>query len=125
MKSILINTLSTNQDEGVRNAANNVLTQAAQNDSQLNQLVVNAAEHNDTLAQQLPPRFYIHYADDSRLTPPQVAAALKKQGYIVPGIQKANDPDAKTNQLRFRKDEPGMPTPEAIVSLLKSATGSK
>jgi hypothetical protein len=125
LKNILITTVSTTQDQSVRQAAYRELTQAAQNDGELSQSIAKAAETSDALAQQLPPRIYIHYADDSQLDDAKkVAVALKKQGYIVPGIQKAVDPDAKTNQLRyFRKDEPGMPTPEALLSLLRNATG--
>jgi hypothetical protein len=124
LKSVLIATASTNQDQNVRKAAYSVLTQAAQNDQELTKSIAKAAETNDTLAQQLPPRFYVHYADDSQQgQAQQVAGALKKQGYIVPGIQKAVDKDAKTNQLRyFRKDEPGMPKPDDIVTLLKNTT---
>jgi len=125
LKNILITTVSTTQDQSVRQAAYKELTQAAQNDGQLSQSIVKAAENSEALAQQLPPRFYVHYSEDSQIDDARkVANALKRQGYIVPGIQKAIDPDAKTNQLRyFRKDEPGMPTPEALLSLLKNVTG--
>jgi hypothetical protein len=124
LKSVLIATASTNQDEQVRAAAYKVLTQAAQNDQGLTESIVKAAQKSDTLAQNLPPRFYIHYADDRQLgQAQQVAAALKKQGYIVPGIQKKVDKDAKTNQLRyFRENEPGMPNPAEISSLVRKAT---
>lgn len=127
LKNILITTVSTTQDQTVRQAAYKELTQAAQNDGELSQSIVKAAETSEALAQQLPPRFFIHYADDSQLDDAKkVAYALKKQGYIVPGIQKAADPDVRTNQLRyFRQDEPGMPTPEALLSLLRNATGGK
>ncbi len=126
LKSVLIATASTNQDYRVRQAAYNVLTQAAQNDGELSKSIAKAAETSDTLAQQLPPRFYVHYAVDSQHDQAQqVATALKEKGYVVPGIQKVMDKDARTNQLRyFRKDEPGMPKPDDIVSLLKNTTHS-
>lgn len=124
LKSVLIATASTNQDEQVREAAYKVLTQAAQNDQGLAESIVKAAQKSDALAQKLPPRFYIHYADDRQFSQAQqVAAALKKQGYIVPGIQKKVDKDAKTNQLRyFREDEPGMPKPADVASLIRNST---
>lgn len=124
LKSVLIATASTNQDQHVRQAAYTVLTQAAQNDPEFTKSIVKAAETSDTLAQQLPPRFYVHYADDTQHDQAvQIASALKRQGFIVPGIQKAVDREVKTNQLRyFRKDEAGMPKPDEIVSLLKNTT---
>jgi len=121
---VLIATASTNQDEQVREAAYKVLTQAAQTDQGLTDSIVKAAQKSDALAQKLPPRFYIHYADDRQLGPAQqIAAALKKQGYIVAGIQKKADKDAKTNQLRyFRENEPGMPKPDDVASLIRNST---
>ena len=120
LKSVLINPASTSQDARVRVAANQVLAQAAQTDN-------NLAQSIDKSAQQLPPRFFIHIADESQLGQAQrMAAFLKKQGYLVPGIQNVGEKGVKNNQLRyFRDSEPGSPTPQEIIALLNKADMGK
>jgi hypothetical protein len=86
-----------------------------------------AAESNDTLAKMLRPRFYIHIADESqRAQAKQLAALLKKQDYLVPGIQNVGDKGVKSNQVRYFHDpDPGFPSPQEIVALLNNANMGK
>lgn len=120
LKSVLIAPASTSQDERVRDEANKVLAQAAQTDN-------NLAQSIDKSAQQLPPRFFIHIADESqRPQAQQMAAFLKKQGYLVPGIQNVGEKGVKHNQLRyFRDSDPGVPTAQEIIALLNRSNIGK
>jgi hypothetical protein len=111
LKNLLINPASTSKYERVRLAANTVLAQAAETDHAL-------AESIDTSAQQLPPRFFIHIADESQRPQAQrFAAYLKKQGYLVPGIQNVGDKGVTHNQLRYFRDA-GTPSWQEVIAVL-------
>jgi|GEM_PF-1599469 len=124
LKSVLIAPAAKSEDEGVRQAAYRVLTTAAQTDPELEKSIVEAAETSDALAKKLPPRFYVHYADDTQKNAAQqVVSALKSKGYVVARLEKHPDKDVLINQVRyFRNDEPGMPRPEDLAALLSKYT---
>ena len=114
LKSLLINPASNSQYEQVRLEADKVLAQAAQTDQKLAQSIDKSAQQ----LQQLPPRFFIHIADDSQRPQAQrLAAYLKKQGYLVPGIQNVGDKGVTHNQLRYFRDT-GTPSWQEIIAVL-------
>jgi hypothetical protein len=120
LKSVLIAPALTSTDQRVRDAASQVLALAVKTDN-------NLAQHVDQTAQQLPPRFFIHIADESqRPQAQQLANFLKKQGYLVPGIQNVGEKGVRNNQLRyFRDSDPGIPSPQEILALLNRANAGK
>jgi len=120
LKGILIAPALTSQDDRVRVAASQVLELAVKTDS-------NLALSVDKTAQQLPPRFFIHIADESqRREAERMASFLKKQGYLVPGIQNVGEKGVRNNQLRyFRDSDPGLPTPQEILALLNRTNTGK
>lgn len=89
--------------------------------------IAEAAEGNEILAKKLPARFYIHIADESQLAPArQLAAFLKKEGYVVPGIEKVGPKGVQGNELRyFRESDPGFPSPQQIEALLNRANAGQ
>lgn len=127
LASAAIQPALASQDKRVHQAGYDFLLRVEQTNPVVAQSVVKAAQSNDTLAEKIPPRFYIHIADESqRGQAQQLAASLKKQGYLVPGIQNVGEKGVKHNQLRyFRDSEPGIPTPQEIIAFLDKANVGK
>jgi hypothetical protein len=110
-----------NRDPKVHLTAYEFLLRAAANDPTLNSSVVNAAKTDESLAEKIPPRFFIHISEESqRSLAQQLATLLKNKGYLVQSIQNVGEQNIKVNQLRyFRKSDPGFPRPSEIVKLLE------
>jgi hypothetical protein len=108
LKSVLITKATMSQDKQVAQAAVDVL--------------VNASQMDQNLAQQLPLRFFIHIADEKqRPLAEEMATKLRQNGYIVPSIQNAGSRAPKENELRyFRKDESRA---QKVVEQLRDETG--
>lgn len=126
--AVVVGALSETKNEQIKQTVqelSQMLAQAASSDQSLSQLIGRAAEANTNLAEKLPPRFYIHIADESQRTMAQkVANALKQQGYLVPSIHVVGGDAKWDHELRyFRKGEEGMPEAKNILELLKQATG--
>jgi hypothetical protein len=93
----------------VKEALAKLLTRAAQANPNLSQSIVTASETNEDLAEKLPPRFYIHIADERQSgLANTIAEKLGERGWGVPAIQVASgNPPYWDNELRyFRKLEP-------------------
>jgi len=99
-----------------------VLAQAVQTDLIT---VLTSLETNEGLAEKLPPRFYIRYADDSQLSLVQkVAGALKQRGWVVPSPTKVDGVIYWDNELvYYRESEPNAPPLEDVLKLLQETTG--
>jgi hypothetical protein len=123
LASVVIQPVFASQDKRVHQAGYNFLLQVEQTNPDIAQSVSKAAQTNDALAEKIPPRFYIHIADESQRPQAQrMAAFLKKKGYLVPGIENVGDKGVRNNQLRyFRDSEPGIPTPQELIAFLNSA----
>ena len=115
------------QDKTVHQAGYDLVLRAEQSNPSLTESLEKAAETNTALAQKIPARFYIHISDESqRGKAKQLAATLKKQGYLVPEIENVGDKGVRNNQLRyFRESDPGIPTPQEIVTILDNANVGK
>jgi Novel STAND NTPase 1 len=127
LASVVIQPVLASKDAKVHQAGYDFLLRIEQTNPNVAQSVVQAAQTNDGLAEKIPPRFYIHIADESqRAQAQQMAAFLKKQGYLVPGIQNVGEKGVRHNQLRyFRDSEPGIPTPQEIITVLDKANVGK
>jgi hypothetical protein len=114
---------ATTEDREVKQALRETLTQTAKDNPDLSQSIVSAAETNASLAAKLPQRFYIHVADDSQTgLAQQVANALKKAGYLVPGIQQAENAPKWDNELRYFKRSEDTSIFTDVVSQLRATT---
>jgi hypothetical protein len=113
----------------VKEALAKLLIRAAQANPNLSQSIVTASETNEGLAEKLPPRFYIHIADERQSGLANIVAEkLGEKGWGVPAIQVASgNPPYWDNELRyFRKLEPNsLPQVKEIVSLLEKSAGGK
>jgi hypothetical protein len=94
-------------------------------DQKVSQAASVLLEKDQNLAQQIPPRFYIHIAAESqREQAKKLRSALKGKGYVVPAIDNQESNAPPNNELRyFRLEEPGMPAPKDIVAVLNQASG--
>ena len=110
----------TSPDRQVRQAGYDMLLRAQLSRTDLTASLVKAAEHNETLAGKIPPRFDIFVAVDTQTTRAQeLAGLLRKRGYLVTGIRTTGEKGVRKNELRyFRDSEPGIPTPKELLEFL-------
>ena len=123
LASAVIQPTLSSRNKEVHQAGYELVLRAEQTNPNVAQSLVKAAETNTTLAEKIPPRFAIHISDESqRPQARQIASVLKKQGYLVTGIQNVGDKGVRSNQLRyFRESEPGIPTPQEILAVLNKS----
>jgi hypothetical protein len=118
----LLLTLPRNDTTRVKEELSRVSALAVQNDKNL----LTSAETNTGLAEKLPPRFYIRYADDAQLPLVQkVAAELKLRGWVVPSPTKVNRVSWDNELIYYRESEPNAPPHDVILKLLEDITGGK
>lgn len=123
LASAVIQPTLASQNKQVHQAGYELVLRAEQTNPNVAQSLVKAAETNTSLAEKIPPRFAIHISDESqRPQASRLTSVLKKQGYLVPSIQNVGDRGIRSNQLRyFRESEPGIPTPQEILTVLNKA----
>jgi hypothetical protein len=118
---------SATENVEVKQAALELLAQAVETDPKVADSIGAVAKTDAALAEKLPPRFYIHVADESQRGPAQkLRSALTEQGWVVPGIEIVGGrAPVWNNELRyFRKSEAGVPEAKEILKVLKEATNS-
>jgi hypothetical protein len=127
LASAVLQPTLASQNKEVHQAGYDLVLRAEQTNPNLTQSLVKAAETNTALAEKIPPRFFIHIGDESqRGQAKQLAGILKKQGYLVPGIENVGARAPKNNQLRYsRESDPGIPTLPEIVTVLNQANLGK
>lgn len=124
---LLLAAQSTTENVEIKKAALELLAQAIETDPTLAQSIDAVAQKDTALAQKLPPRFYIHIADESqRGLARKLGEALTSKGWVVPGIEGVSGiAPVWDNELRFfRKSDESTPEFAEIKSVLRQATNS-
>jgi signal transduction histidine kinase len=122
--AIVVPDLIHNANTRVSTMSFNLFRNAARKNEHFAQELNAIANADTNIARRMPARIYLHIADDSlRPLASQIAEALKRQGYIVPGIENVSKKWRGFTKTDFRyfRDEDKSLAVDTILPLLAGA----
>jgi hypothetical protein len=117
----ILSIAAADKDPTVAARADQLIKEASTSSKELAQSLSDLAKSDVELAESLPPRFYIHLANDNQIPRyERLRAALEKEGYVVASYENVGEDAISSNQLRYFHRADQQKAEEIVESLLRT-----